>query len=195
MSTPDRDPPATPAPDVRDAPPPSVAVAAGDDAPALGWGWQPLPARARGLFVLSNLVGFGIPAVLALVPIGWWFESPQVRLSLGLACLLALPGWGAWLALKQHRYTHWLLDGDGFGLRRGRFWYRETRVPATRVQHLDLKRGPLERRFGLATLVIHTAGTRHSAVSVEGLDAGVAETLRDHLARQVEDEADDDAVA
>ncbi len=173
---------------------PGPTVAAALPAPGLAAGWQPLPARARTLFVLANLVGFGIPAVLVLVPIGWWFESPAVRLALGLASLVLLPAYGAWLALKQHRYTQWLLDGDGFGLRRGRFWHRETRVPTTRVQHVDLKRGPLERRFGLSTLVIHTAGTRHSAVTVEGLDAGVAEALRDHLARQVEDEADDDAV-
>lgn len=192
MSSADPDPAATGAAGA----PPGSTDAAGLAAPDLAAGWQPLPARARTLFVLANLVGFGIPAVLVLVPIGWWFESPAVRLGLGLASLVLLPAYGAWLAVKQHRHTQWLLDADGFGLRRGRFWYRETRVPATRVQHLDLKRGPLERRFGLATLVIHTAGTRHSAVTVEGLDAGVAEALRDHLARQVEDEneADDDVV-
>jgi hypothetical protein len=59
------------------------------------------------------------------------------------------------------------------------------------VQHLDLKRGPLERRYGLATLVIHTAGTRDSAVNVEGLEDADAEHLRDRLARQMDH--DDDA--
>jgi membrane protein YdbS with pleckstrin-like domain len=63
-------------------------------------------------------------------------------------------------------------------------------VPASRVQHLDLKRGPLQRRYGLATLVIHTAGTRHSAVAVSGLDAADAERLRDRLAHQVDDDDD-----
>jgi len=41
--------------------------------------------------------------------------------------------------------------------------------------------------------VIHTAGTRHSEVSLSGLDAGDAERLRDHLARQTDDDDDDDA--
>jgi len=59
------------------------------------------------------------------------------------------------------------------------------------VQHLDLKRGPLQRRYGLATLVIHTAGTRHSVVSIGGLDADDAERLRDQLAHQVDDDGDD----
>ena len=66
---------------------------------------------------------------------------------------------------KQYRYTFWKLDADGLAIRRGRLWQRETRVPATRVQHLDLKRGPLQRQRRLATLVVHTAGTRHSAVT------------------------------
>ena len=65
-------------------------------------------------------------------------------------------------------------------------WFRETRVPASRVQHLDLKHGPLERRWKLATLVIHTAGSKMSAVSVSGLDADDAETLRDRLAQQLD---------
>jgi membrane protein YdbS with pleckstrin-like domain len=64
-------------------------------------------------------------------------------------------------------------------------------VPGSRVQHLDIRRGPLERHFRLATLVIHTAGTRHSEVSVSGLDNGDAERLRDHLARQTDDDDDD----
>jgi membrane protein YdbS with pleckstrin-like domain len=69
-------------------------------------------------------------------------------------------------------------------------WRHETQVPISRVQHLDLKRGPLERYFKLATLVIHTAGTRHSAVSVAGLDAVDAEHLRDTLGRQLDDDDD-----
>ena len=76
----------------------------------------------------------------------------------------------------------------GSRYRRGRIFFRETRVPASRVQHLDLKHGPLERRWKLATLVIHTAGSKMSAVSVTGLDAEDAEALRDRLARQLDDD-------
>ena len=45
--------------------------------------------------------------------------------------------------------------------------------------------------FGLATLVIHTAGTRLNAVAVRGLGVAEAERLRDALARVTAD--DDDA--
>ena len=155
-------------------------------------GWQALPSRARTLFVIGGLARFTFVALVLLVPIGLLVAWKPLAIALAVASLLLLPAFGAWLGHKQYRYTHWLLDGDGFALRRGRLWQRETRVPATRVQHLDLRRGPLERRFGLATLVIHTAGTRDSAVHVAGLAVADAEWLRDRLARQ-DDRDDDDA--
>ncbi len=154
-------------------------------------GWQRLPPRAQILFVLGNLVGYGVPAVVALIPVGLFLPWEGLKLPLSIALLVLLPLFGVWLARKQYRHTWWRLDAEGFALRRGRLWQQETRVPASRVQHLDLKRGPLERRFGLATLTIHTAGTRHSAVTVGGLDADDAERLRDRLGRQIDDDDDD----
>jgi len=151
--------------------------------------WQPLPARARRLFVVNGLA-FAIPfAFVPAVLAGVIDLASPWRYAIAGALLGA--AFGAWLGHKHWKHTHWRLDGDGFNLRRGRLWRSETRVPASRVQHLDLKRGPLQRRYGLATLVIHTAGTRHSAVSIGGLDADDAERLRDQLAHQVDDDGDD----
>ena len=159
------------------------------DAPTTSSGWQHLPPRARSLFMLSGLIlalPFAlVPAVLAEV---FEITSRWLAAPIGAVAGAAL---GAWLGHKRYRHTTWLLDEDGFSLRRGRLWRTETRVPDTRVQHLDLKRGPLQRRYRLATLVIHTAGTKDSAVTVSGLDVADAERLRDRLARQLDD--DDDA--
>ncbi len=153
--------------------------------------WQPLPLRARSLFMLSGLL-LALPFAFAPAVASEIFEiaSPWLAAPVGAAIGAAL---GAWLGHKRYRHTFWLLDDDGFSLRRGRLWRSETRVPDTRVQHLDLKRGPLERRYRLSTLVIHTAGTKDSAVTVSGLDAVDAERLRDRLARQVDDDDVDGA--
>ena len=158
---------------------------AADDA-----GWQALPPRSRALFLLGTVPLFAVPAAVA-----GWVLGRVVRMDLGpidgrwefavALCVLA-GAFGAWLGLKQYRHTAWRLDAHGFAVRRGRFWQRETRVPATRVQHLDLKRGPLQRHRDLATLVVHTAGTAHSSVSVPHLDFADAERLRDRLGSQIE---------
>ena len=157
--------------------------------------WQPLPRRARPLFMLSGALGAGLPGLVALVVAGLVLARSGLTGLLGAAALawLLLVAFGTWIGLRRYRYTHWLLDGDGFGLRRGRMWRAETRVPASRVQHLDIRRGPLERRFDLSTLLIHTAGTRQHAVALAGLDTGDAERLRDHLARRVEHDDDDES--
>lgn len=169
-------------PDSPNAPPQATPDTGADSAAE----WQPLPVRARALCLLGT-VPLAIPFAFAGFIFTRVFELPTFIAPLGLIVGLAL---GIWLGLKQYRHTFWRLDEDGLGIRRGRMWQRETRVPATRVQHLDLKRGPLQRRRNLATLVVHTAGTRHSSVSVPHLDAGDAERLRDRLGRQIDHDDD-----
>jgi membrane protein YdbS with pleckstrin-like domain len=66
-------------------------------------------------------------------------------------------------------------------IRRGVWWRHVTKVPRSRVQHIDVAQGPLQRRYGLATLVIHTAGTEHARVELDGLAQETALALRDHL--------------
>lgn len=147
-------------------------------------GWQPLPPRGAWLAALGGAMGFaplGFPVfflVRASDVASPWLVAPAVALLAAAA--------GAWIGVRRHRRTLWKLDEEGFALRRGNWWRNETHVPISRVQHLDLKRGPLERGLSLSTLVVHTAGTRMAAVSVSGLDAGDAERLRDTLARQLD---------
>ncbi len=153
--------------------------------------WQHLPPRGARLAALSSGLSLAIPFAFGsglLARIGD-FGSPWL-----VAALMGAAGaaFGAWMGVKRHQRTLWKLDDDGLAVQRGRWWQTESRVPISRVQHLDLKRGPLERAFKLATLVIHTAGTRLAAVSVSGLDGGDAERLRDRLARQLDH--DDDAL-
>lgn len=160
--------------------------------------WQPLPTRARRLMALTGALQFALPGAgvafgLGSVLIEVLDLTPAWPLRMaGMALLLvAAAATGAWFGLRQYRHTLWRHDTQGLALRRGRLWHRETRVPATRVQHLDVTRGPLQRGRDLATLVVHTAGTQHSAIKFPNLDAGDAERLRDALGQQIDH--DDDA--
>jgi uncharacterized protein len=150
--------------------------------------WQALPERARLLFAISR-TGLAIPLGVAGFVLFRVFGLPAFAGLLGGIVLAG--GFGLWLGFRQFRHVAWRLDGDGLAIRRGRLYQRETRVPVTRVQHLDLKRGPWQRRRHLATLVVHTAGTRHSAVTLPHLDADDAERLRDVLGRQIDRDDDD----
>jgi uncharacterized protein len=54
-------------------------------------------------------------------------------------------------------------------------------VPYGRMQFVDVAAGPLERRFGIATVQLHTAAEATDA-SIPGLTVHEAARLRDRLA-------------
>lgn len=172
-----------------DSEPAALSEQGGEPSPA----WQPLPARARTLFLAGTALPLVVPVTIAAAVLGelveGWLFAGASWATAAAALVLAL-AFGLWWGGKRHAYTAWRHDDDGLAVRRGRLWRSETRVPASRVQHLDVKHGPWQRRRALATLVVHTAGTRNSAVTVPHLDAADAERLRDALARQIE--TDDD---
>ncbi|HEX6217679.1 MAG TPA: PH domain-containing protein [Sphingomicrobium sp.] len=68
---------------------------------------------------------------------------------------------------------------------RGWLFHVDTIVPLVRVQHIDVTRGPLDKLFGTAQLVVHTAGTHNSIVTVPGLEPEKAihirDVIRDHV--------------
>lgn len=65
--------------------------------------------------------------------------------------------------------------------RYGILFRAEKTIPISRMQHVDLTRGPVERLFGLATLVVYTAGTEEASFRVPGLSVQRARELRDHV--------------
>jgi membrane protein YdbS with pleckstrin-like domain len=110
-----------------------------------------------------------------------------------IACLggagLALVALSAWFYPPlELRYSAWRLSSFGLEIRRG-VWFRHAQsVPRARVQHADVKRGPLQRRFDLATLVVYTAGHQHGEIHLHGLPHGTALSIRDFLLAEAGDD-------
>lgn len=87
------------------------------------------------------------------------------------------------------RHTSYKIDTLGIEIRRGVIWRTVVNIPRSRVQHIDVSQGPIERRFGLGTLAIYTAGTAHSMVGLQGLEHSTALAVRDHLLPERADDA------
>lgn len=126
---------------------------------------------------LSQLIALAVIFFVADLP-GWALAL------LGLfwiALTLAL----AWSSYRwpevEHRHRSYKVDERGIEIRRGVLWRRAIQVPRSRVQHTDVSQGPIERGFGLGTLVIYTAGTEHARVDLPGLEHGTALRIRDYL--------------
>lgn len=155
-------------------------------------GWQSLPPAARtvatiaaALVAVPLAIGPTIALSVLLRP-GLGGGATAFAASLALlvvACVL--------LARARWRRTRWRLDERGLQVRRGLVWQSEVLVPRSRVQHLDIERGPIERKLGLATLVVHTAGTRLNALRQSGFLDADAVALRDALLPEAVD-ADDE---
>lgn len=158
-------------------------------APAID-AWQAPPSRAVRLHAGFVAAMIALCAVGAMAgPLFAMDRYGAARFGIAFCVLVLATALGAWIGARL-RHQRWKLDAEGLWLRTGRLWWRETRVPASRVQHVDLKHGPLERRFRLATLVVHTAAVHLSGITVRGLDEGDAQRLRDALARQLDDAGD-----
>jgi uncharacterized protein len=83
-------------------------------------------------------------------------------------------------ARLRYRLTEKLLQ-----VVRGWLFHVDTVVPLVRVQHIDVTRGPVEKLFGVATLVVHTAGTHNSIVTLPGLAPERAAQIRDIIREHV----------
>lgn len=137
--------------------------------------------------------------VVRLATLGW--ALPFVIGALVLESADTLPR-GAFLApvvlvalylifrvpLRRYQARGYQLGGDRLRVVRGLLFRSDTVVPFGRVQHIDVQQGPLERAYGLATLVLHTAGTHNASVALPGLghDDAVAmrEAIRAHVKRE-----------
>lgn len=90
--------------------------------------------------------------------------------------------------LRRHAARGYDLGADRLRVARGLWFRSDTVVPFGRVQHIDVTQGPLERAFGLATLVVHTAGTHNASVALPGLAqadaAAMRESIRAHIKRE-----------
>jgi hypothetical protein len=129
---------------------------------------------------------------LVAVVITWLAGAERaVVLLLMFLWVLVTAGFG-WLAQYwpeiEHRYTFYKIDARALEIRRGVLFRRVITVPRSRVQHIDVSQGPLERAYGLASLSVYTAGTEHSEVSLKGLAHEIAMAVRDHLLPGLEDD-------
>lgn len=93
---------------------------------------------------------------------------------------LAVLAWGWVLLGRNWRSWRYAERADDLLISRGVMWREETVVPYGRMQLVEVTSGPLERRFGLATVQLHTAAAATDA-TIPGLAPAEAERLRDRL--------------
>jgi membrane protein YdbS with pleckstrin-like domain len=121
----------------------------------------------------------GVPVVVVVAALAAAAGPVQAAAALVVGLVLL----GLLLLAVERRWRAWgyLEREDDLVVRRGVLVRRTSVVPYGRMQYVDVTAGPLDRRFGLATVTLHTAAAATDAY-VPGLPADEATRLRDRLA-------------
>ncbi len=126
---------------------------------------QAAPILAGGAFGTYVMLRAEAPVYLLLLPV-------LGALALAVLLVVVLPP----LLWRRWRYEIRPLEVD---LQRGLVRITRTLVPMARVQHVDTRRGPLQRRMGLSTVVFYTAAGPNE---IPQLADGTAAEVRDRIA-------------
>jgi len=70
----------------------------------------------------------------------------------------------------------------------GLWWKKQTALSFSRIQHIDISHGPLERRYKMATIKFFTAGGVASDLKIPGLPNELAESMRAEILRYAKNE-------
>jgi membrane protein YdbS with pleckstrin-like domain len=131
------------------------------------WLSIPIIGVIVGSFFIDDIPHWGIlPAIL----------TPLITL---LIWLVAYP----YLAYKKKSY---MLREHDITYTTGLIWQKEVTITYNRVQHLEVSQGPIQKRFGLSSLQLFTAGGQKSDMEISGLKPETAQKIKAWVARKAE---------
>lgn len=142
-----------------------------------------LDPRARAVWALNELIGGVVTGGIALLvlfgarrifDLHWGWVA-----GITAAIVLRAVVW-AWAGpALQYRQWRFEIRDDEVDLLHGIVVRTRQIIPMSRIQHVDTTRGPLQRRFGLASVVFYTAA---GVMSIPALSAERAAEVRDQIA-------------
>lgn len=123
------------------------------------------------LFLVSFMPNLAVLSRLKLT-----IDLPLLPLVVLLTALLLIP-----FRIKQLRVKALALREHDIAYRSGLFWRKTVMLAFNRVQHVEVSTGPLQRKFGLASLKFFTAGGTSVDLKIDGLMRERAEQIREFI--------------
>lgn len=114
-------------------------------------------------------------------------QQPVWMSLAGAGWLLLASGWFFLMEKSFENKAYAIRDKDV--IYRSGWVIRSTHTcPFNRIQHSTVTMGPLERKFGLARLVLYTAGSNDADLSIPGLTQATAQQLKEWITKKIADE-------
>lgn len=142
-----------------------------------------LDPRAKVVWRISaalNMIPLLVAGIFGSFALLRWADVSVLLAVLPALAVLALAVFSVFVA-PGVRWRRWRYEirPDEVDLQRGVWWVSRTLVPLARIQHVDTRQGPLQRRYGLSTVVFHTAAGPNQ---IPELSTPIAAEARDRIA-------------
>lgn len=115
----------------------------------------------------------------------WWFQDiPQQareQLTYVLGIVLTFMALFPLYRFKATRVIQYAVREHDLILKSGLFWQSEVIQPIRRIQHVELTRGPVEKRMGLANVRLFSAGSGKATFTIPGLRLMTAARTRRYV--------------
>lgn len=138
--------------------------------------------KFRVINISINLIWTAIVLLgIGLVDTGLFFETNEwmANNNLWLYAIVTFIGlWAATYHVFADPIIQYAVREQDLHFQAGLFFRKLVSQPILRVQHIELKRGPIERKAGLATLQVFSAGGGSHTFEIPGLDYETAISLR-----------------
>jgi len=139
--------------------------------PAVQVGW--MLGRVVNALVLGTMASFAEASLERWLP---WRPPLAGVLVFGLALVLGLAH-----ARRLFASWRWALREDDVLARYGVVFRVVRSIPRVRVQHVDVRSGPVDRALGLVEVSLHVAGSAGPVLTIPGLAPAEAEALKEAL--------------
>lgn len=137
---------------------------------------NPPSTRAPLLWATSAAVPW---LVLVVAQVAWWLADPApvwLHVVVAAATVLGVVLFVGVVPVWRYRVHRWAIDTRAVYTRTGWLVQERRIAPISRVQTVDIQRGPLDRLLGLAGVTVTTASSA-GAVRIVALDMPVAEQV------------------
>ncbi len=141
------------------------------------------PVSKKAMY-MGNILMLAVMLVAGSVAVYMSKDSEWFTLVLSVFIAVAVVAAIYELASPSIFYNHYRyrMDEDCIEVRRGVIFHSHTLVPVERIHQVNVSKGPILRRYGLADVTITTAG---GVVTLQFLEEEIAEHIASNLNEKI----------
>jgi len=141
------------------------------------------PVSKKAMYV-GNALSLALMVVVGAVAVymvkdSEWFTLVLSVYAVAIAAMAVYELASPSIFYRHYRYR---MDEDCIEVRRGVIFHSHTLVPVERIHQVNVSKGPILRKFGLADVTITTAG---GVVTLQYLEEEIAEHIASNLNEKI----------